>query len=59
MTRLTRLKLLVAAAGVIMWGFGVRWQDERVTWVGVALLAAAFFLRFLGRREPRRPRRDA
>ena len=42
-----------AGAGIIMWGLGVRFQDRRVTWVGIALLAAAFLLRFVDRRERR------
>lgn len=57
MTGLTRVKLLVAGAGIIMWGLGVRLQDRRVTWVGVVILAVAFLLRFVGRREGRRERR--
>jgi hypothetical protein len=52
-TGLTRIKLLLAVAGVCVWGLGVRLQDDRITWLGVALLASAFLLRFAGRRDPR------
>ena len=51
MTNLTRLKLLVGGAGIAIWGWGVRMGDDRYKWVGVALLAGAFLLRFVNRRE--------
>lgn len=51
MTNLTRAKLFVGGAGIAVWGIGVRMGDERLKWTGIALLAAAFLLRFL---NPRR-----
>ena len=50
MTQLTRVKLLVAGAGLSVWGIGVRYGDDRFRWAGVALLAIAFLLRLLRRR---------
>jgi hypothetical protein len=47
MTPLTIAKLAVAFAGVIVWGVGVRTGDQRINWVGIALLAVALALRFV------------
>lgn len=53
MTSLTRVKLLVAAAGVSVWGVGVRLGDDRLRWGGVALLALAVLLRLFRDEEAR------
>lgn len=53
MTPLTRIKLLVAAAGVSAWGMGVRLGDDRLRWGGIALLAVAFLLRLVKDRHAR------
>jgi hypothetical protein len=47
MTPLTIAKLSVGLAGVIVWGFGVRTGDQRINWIGIALLAVALALRFV------------
>ena len=47
MTRLTRLKIVVAAVALGVWAVGARLQDARLTWSGIALLAGAVLLRFL------------
>jgi len=52
-TKLTRIKLLVAAAGVSVWGLGVRLGDDRLRWVGIVLLAAAVLLRLVRDKEIR------
>ena len=49
-TPATRVKLLVAGAGLSVWGIGVRYGDERFRWAGIALLAIAFLLRLFRRR---------
>lgn len=54
MTPLTRIKLLVAAAGVSVWGIGVRQGDDRLRWAGIALLAVAFLLRLVRDRHSRK-----
>lgn len=51
MTPLTHLKLGLAVAGVILWGYGVRVEQSWLRWVGIGFLAAAAALRFWGRRR--------
>lgn len=46
MARRTPIQLVLAAMGLIVWGYGARAEDERLTWVGIVFLAAAFALRF-------------
>ena len=55
MTRLSFAKLVVGAVALVVWAIGARADDGRLRWVGIALLAGAFLLRFF---EPR-PGRDA
>lgn len=57
MTPLTRMKLVVAATGVCVWGVGVRLGEERLKWAGIALLAIAFLLRLL-KEHPTHPDGD-
>ncbi|HEY4305618.1 MAG TPA: hypothetical protein VGM82_14185 [Gemmatimonadaceae bacterium] len=47
---IAQLALLVI--GVIVWGYGMRVNDERLRWIGVGCFAAAFLLRFLRKRDP-------
>jgi hypothetical protein len=49
MTAVTRARLAVAVLGLGVWGFGYRWDDTRVRWIGIAMLAAAVLMRFLDR----------
>lgn len=44
------VKLALATVGIITWAYGVREDDHRVRWLGIAFLAVAFLLRFLFRR---------
>jgi hypothetical protein len=44
---MTGIKLAIAAVGLFVWGFGMRADDARIRWVGIAMLAIAFLLRFL------------
>ena len=48
---LNRAKLVLAGIGVLVWAHGARIEDAGVRWAGIALLAIAFLLRFLRRRE--------
>lgn len=41
------VKLAIAVVGIITWAYGVREDDHRVRWMGIALIAGAFLLRFL------------
>ena len=50
---LTRYKLALALMAAILFGYGVRVDDENVRWAGVALLFCAFLLRFVGPRPGR------
>lgn len=57
MSALTQLKLGLALAGLILWGYGVRAEENWLRWAGIAFLAAAAIMRFIGPRSSRR-RRD-
>ena len=50
---LTHAKLALAAAGLVIWGFGVQTGDSRANWLGIGMLAAAAVLRFFKPRPPR------
>jgi hypothetical protein len=43
---LSHFKLGMAAAGVILWGYGARADIEWLRWAGMGFLAAATVLRF-------------
>lgn len=45
------MKVALATVGIITWAYGVREDDHRVRWLGIAFLACAFLLRFLFRRS--------
>ncbi len=53
MPQVTAAKLMLAAAGLVIWGYGIRASQPFPKWLGVALLVSAVILRFVGRREPR------
>jgi hypothetical protein len=59
MSALTQLKLGLALAGLILWGYGVRSETNWLRWTGIGFLAASALLRFVGPRSSRRRRRDA
>lgn len=52
MTTLTRIKLALALIGVVVFAAGVRFDDERLRYVGIGFVAAAWILRFVKRRAP-------
>jgi len=47
----TVLKLAFALAGIGIFAWGVRTEDNVVRWVGIAFVVAAFLLRFVRKRE--------
>ena len=51
MTPLTAAKFILAASGIIVWGFGVRTGQPVLQYVGIGLLVAAVLLRFLRKRD--------
>lgn len=50
MSALTQLKLGLVLIGLILFGYGLRVDNERLRWIGIAFLAAAVVLRFVRRR---------
>ena len=59
MSRFAVIKLALAAAGIVVWGYGTRIDDERLRLAGMIVLAVAVALRLLPRswraRIDRRP----
>jgi hypothetical protein len=53
MNRATSTKLVLAAAGLVVWGLGIRANDSVLQYVGIGLLVVAVLLRFV-----HRPRAD-
>jgi hypothetical protein len=47
---LSHLKLGLAAAGIILWGYGARADVNWLRWAGIGFLAVAAVLRFVKRR---------
>ena len=52
MPRRTPIQLALLGAGMVVWGYGQRTDDSRLTYVGLAFFAAAFLLRFMRTKEP-------
>jgi membrane protein implicated in regulation of membrane protease activity len=50
---LSTWRAAIAIVGVLVFLYGAKTENEMVRWVGVACLAIALVLRFLGRRRPR------
>ncbi len=51
MTSIAAAKLMLAASGLIVWGYGIRTSEPVLKWVGIAMLASAVVLRFIGARD--------
>ena len=47
MTPLTAIKIALAVAGLLAFGYGVRVDSATIRWVGIAFVAAAAILRFV------------
>lgn len=50
---LTQLKLGLAVAGIILWGYGARADVEWLRWAGIGFLAASVIVRLVFRRRSR------
>jgi hypothetical protein len=55
MTHRTEIQLALLVMGLIVWGYGQRTDDSRLTWIGLAFFAAATILRFLKKRPEQEP----
>jgi hypothetical protein len=51
---LSHVKLGLLAAGLILWGYGVRSDLEWLRWGGIGFMALAAALRFVGRKRGER-----
>ena len=51
MNRLLLARAILAAMGLVVWGYGVRAEEPRTRLVGIALFAIALLLRFAARRR--------
>jgi hypothetical protein len=47
MTRLTTIRLVIAASGIALFGYGARADEERVRLAGILVIAVALALRLL------------
>ena len=52
MTQIAAAKLVLAASGLVVWGYGIRTNEPSVQYVGIATLVVAVLLRFFKRRDP-------
>jgi hypothetical protein len=48
--RRSQAQLVLLTAGLIVWGYGERVDEQRYRWVGIACFALAFVLRLVKRR---------
>ena len=49
-----RLRMVFAAIGLVLALVAIAVDDQRITWVAIAMLAAAVALRFVGRGSAKR-----
>jgi len=52
MTRRTEVQLALLVMGLIVWGYGQRTENTRLTWFGLGFFAVATLLRFARRKVP-------
>ena len=46
MTSRTTIKIALALAGIVLFGAGIRLNQDGLRWAGLGLVAVAWFLRF-------------
>ena len=51
MSRRTEIQIALLVMGLIVWGYGARTEQPRLTWIGLAFFAAATALRFAKQRS--------
>ena len=49
MTQIMSTKLILAASGLVIWGYGIRTDEPIVQYVGIGVMALAVLLRFFKR----------
>ncbi|MCC6319457.1 MAG: hypothetical protein IT361_17430 [Gemmatimonadaceae bacterium] len=47
MTTVTKVKLVLAIVGLLLFAAGARFEVEALRWVAIAMMAGAFLLRFV------------
>ena len=55
MPRRTMAQVALLAIGLIVWGYGSRVNDDRLSWIGIGCFAGAVLLRLLRGRIDREP----
>ena len=55
MKRRTEIQLALLLMGLIVWGYGQRTDDPRLTWMGLGFFAVATLLRFVKKRPEQEP----
>lgn len=55
MPRRTMAQLILLGIGLIVWAYGQRVNDDRLTWIGIAFFGGAVVLRLLRGRLDRGP----
>jgi hypothetical protein len=53
MTPLATWRVTIAIAGLVVFGYGVRTDNNTVRWVGIGCLVVAFVLRFFVKSKAR------
>src|SRR4029453_19132366 len=56
MDRITVAKIALALAGVGIFAYGIRSEDNLIRWVGIGLVVVAFLLRFFKTTKPDKAR---
>lgn len=51
MARRTEIQIALLVIGLIVWGYGARTDQPRLTWIGLACFALATILRFAKKRS--------
>lgn len=58
LNRMATVKLVMTLVGIGVFGAGIRWDQAGVRWAGIAVVAAAWVLRFAKRDRPADADRD-
>ena len=56
--RIQTMRLAIAAVGMMVWVYAYRVENDRIRWVGIAMLAVAVLMRFIPRRKPTSPAQE-